>query len=67
MKKLSQKMTLENRIILLQNNSTISEFLLQSLDEKISWTELTLKDCFYLKQIFDLDLNVEQIDKFFSN
>lgn len=67
MKKLAQKMTLENRMILLQHNSPISDFLAESLQEKISWTELTLKDCFYLKQIFDLDLNVEQIDKFFNN
>jgi len=67
MKKLTQKMSLENRIILLQNNSTISEFLAESLEQKYSWTELTLKDCFYLKQIFNLDLDIEQIDKFFSN
>ena len=67
MKKLAQKMTLENRMILLQHNSEISNFLAESLQEKYSWTELTLKDCFYLKQIFDLDLNVEQIDKFFNN
>ena len=67
MKKLSQKMSLENRMILLQHNSPISDFLAESLQEKYSWTELTLKDCFYLKQIFDLDLNVEQIDKFFNN
>ena len=67
MKKLAQKMTLENRMILLQHNSEISNFLAESLQEKYSWTELTLKDCFYLKQIFDLDLNVEHIDKFFNN
>lgn len=67
MKKLSQKMSLENRMILLNDKSVTSEFLLESLDSKYSWTELTLKDCFYLKQIFNLDLDIEQIDKFFSN
>ena len=67
MKKLSQKMSLENRIILLNSDSLISEYLLESLDNKISWTELTLKDCFYLTQLFDLELNIEKINTFFSN
>lgn len=67
MKKLSQKMSLENRIILLNSDSLISEYLLESLDNKISWTELTLKDCFYLSQLFDLELNIEKINTFFSN
>lgn len=67
MKKLSQKMTLENRMILLNDKSAISNFLLQSLDEKISWTQLTLKDCFYLSQLFDLELNIEKINTFFNN
>lgn len=67
MKKLSQKMSLENRMILLNDKSEISEFLLESLDEKYSWLELSLKDCFYLQQIFNLDLNVEKIDKFFNH
>lgn len=66
MKKLTQKMSLENRMILLNDKSVISEFLLQSLDEKYSWLELSLKDCFYLQQIFNLELNVEKIDKFFN-
>ncbi len=67
MKKLSQKMSLENRIILLQHDSLISEYLIESLDNKISWTELTLKDCFYLSQLFDLELNIEKINTFFNN
>lgn len=67
MKKLSQKMSLENRMILLNDKSERSNFLLQSLDEKISWTQLTLIDCFYLSQIFDLELNIEKINTFFSN
>jgi hypothetical protein len=67
MKKLSQKMSLENRIILLNSDSLISEYLMESLDNKISWTELTLKDCFYLTQLFDLELNIEKINTFFSN
>jgi hypothetical protein len=67
MKKLSQKMSLENRIILLQSDSLISEYLIESLDNKISWTELTLKDCFYLTQLFDLELNIEKINTFFNN
>jgi hypothetical protein len=67
MKKLSQKMSLENRMILLNDKTEISNFLLQSLDEKISWTQLTLKDCFYLKLFFNLDLNIEKINTFFSN
>lgn len=67
MKKLSQKMSIENRMILLQSDSLISEYLLESLDNKISWTELTLKDCFYLTQLFDLELNVEKINTFFNN
>ncbi|WP_353077391.1 hypothetical protein [Flavobacterium sp.] len=67
MKKLSQKMSLENRIILLNSDSLISEYLMESLDNKISWTELTLKDCFYLSQLFDLELNIEKINTFFSN
>ncbi len=67
MKKLSQKMSLENRIILLQSDSLISEYLIESLDNKISWTELTLKDCFYLSQLFDLELNIEKINTFFNN
>jgi hypothetical protein len=67
MKKLSQKMSLENRMILLNDKTEISNFLLQSLDEKFSWTELTLKDCFYLSQLFDLELNIEKINTFFSN
>jgi len=66
MKKLSQKMSLENRMILLNSDSLISEYLIESLDEKISWTELTLKDCFYLSQLFDLELNVEKINNFFN-
>lgn len=67
MKKLTQKMSLENRMILLNDKSVISEFLLESLDEKYSWLELSLKDCFYLQQIFNLELNVEKIDKFFNH
>jgi len=67
MKKLSQKMSLENRMILLQSDSLISEYLIESLDNKISWTELTLKDCFYLSQLFDLELNIEKINTFFNN
>jgi hypothetical protein len=67
MKKLSQKMSLENRIILLNSDSLISEYLIESLDNKISWTELTLKDCFYLSQLFDLELNIEKINTFFNN
>jgi hypothetical protein len=67
MKKLSQKMSLENRIILLQSDSLISEYLIESLDNKISWTELTLKDCFYLNQLFNLELNIEKINTFFNN
>lgn len=67
MKKLSQKMSLENRIILLNSDSLISEYLMESLDNKISWTELTLKDCFYLSQLFDLELNIEKINTFFNN
>lgn len=67
MKKLSQKMSLENRMILLNDKTEISNFLLHSLDNKISWTELTLKDCFYLTQLFDLELNIEKINTFFSN
>ena len=60
-------MSIENRMILLQSDSLISEYLLESLDNKISWTELTLKDCFYLTQLFDLELNVEKINTFFNN
>lgn len=67
MKKLSQKMSLENRIILLNSDSLISEYLMESLDNKISWTELTLKDCFYLSQLFDLELNIEKINTFFNH
>jgi hypothetical protein len=67
MKKLSQKMSLENRMILLNHKSEVSNFLLQSLDQKNSWTQLTLKDCFYLDQIFGLKLDVLEIDKFFNN
>jgi hypothetical protein len=67
MKKLSQKMSLENRMILLNDKSEVSNFLLQSLDQKISWTQLTLKDCFYLENIFGLKLDVLEIDKFFNN
>lgn len=67
MKKLSQKMSLENRIILLNSDSLISEYLMESLDNKISWTQLTLKDCFYLTLLFNLELNIEKINTFFSN
>jgi len=67
MKKLSQKMSLENRMILLNDKTEMSNVLLQSLDEKVSWTQLTLKDCFYLNQIFDLELNIEKINTFFNN
>lgn len=67
MKKLSQKMSLENRMILLNDKTEMSNCLLQSLDEKISWTQLTLKDCFYLNQIFDLEFNIGKINTFFSN
>lgn len=66
MKKLSQKMSLENRMILLNDKSVTSEFLLESLDSKYSWIELSLKDCFYLDQIFGLKLDVLEIDKFFN-
>jgi hypothetical protein len=67
MKKLSQKMSLENRMILLNHKTEMSIFLFESLDEKISWTQLTLKDCFYLENIFGLKLDVLEIDKFFNN
>jgi hypothetical protein len=60
-------MSLENRMILLNHKSEVSNFLLQSLDQKNSWTQLTLKDCFYLDQIFGLKLDVLEIDKFFNN
>jgi hypothetical protein len=67
MKKLSQKMSLKNRMILLNDKTEMSNSLFESLDEKISWTQLTLKDCFYLNQIFDLEFNIVKINTFFNN
>jgi len=66
MKTLSQKMSLENRIKLENNNTEISKFLIESLDEKNSWLDLTIKDVYYLEIIFGLKLDVVEINEFFK-
>jgi hypothetical protein len=64
---LLQKMTPENLIKLQNADKAISSDLTESLGEKTSWLELTLKDLFYLELVFSLKLNVVDVNEFFKN